>query len=62
MPEFITDRKLPVDVVRKIYTDRRHALGCTVCAKEVEFDPLELGAIGKALLVLALHECPDHRE
>ena len=45
-PAFIEDDKLPLDVVRKTYSDSRHALCCLECGFESSFDPRMQGAIG----------------
>jgi len=36
--QFIEDDKLPVDVVRKEYTESKHALCCLECGFEYPFD------------------------
>jgi hypothetical protein len=54
---FITDDKLPDDVVRKQYTETRHALCCLNCGFEHGFDPTQRGSIGKPLWALLEHEC-----
>ena len=45
---FITDDKLPDDVVRRHYAETKHALCC---------DPTQPHSIGKPLWVLLEHEC-----
>jgi hypothetical protein len=47
---FIEDDKLPDDVLRKKYSDDRHALCCLECGLESEFDPSIKGSIGRPLL------------
>jgi hypothetical protein len=59
---FIEDDKLPDDVVRKRYSDRRHALCCLNCGLESEFDPTMKAAIGRPLYILKMHDCPDEGE
>ena len=54
---FITDDKLPDDVVRKQYAETKHALCCLNCGFECDFDPTQPGSIGKPLWVLLEHEC-----
>ncbi len=36
---FIEDDKLPTDVVRKEYSESRHALCCLSCGYESQFTP-----------------------
>jgi hypothetical protein len=55
---FIEDDKLPDDVVRKQYSETRHALCCLECGYEAEFDPSAQGAIGRPLHALLEHNCP----
>jgi hypothetical protein len=55
---FITDEKLPDDVVRKRYSDTRDALCCLDCGLEWDFDPTAKDAIGRPLYVLLMHNCP----
>jgi hypothetical protein len=57
--QFVEDEKLPVDVVRKEYTESRHALCCLDCGLEAQFDPRDPRGIGKPLLNLLFHHCPD---
>lgn len=59
---FVEDDKLPVDVVRKQYSDSRHALCCLECGFESDFDPQMPESIGKPLYALVLHGCPDNRD
>jgi hypothetical protein len=59
---FVEDDKLPVDVVRKEYSDSKHALCCLECGFESDFDPKKPEAIGKPLYALVLHGCPDNRD
>jgi hypothetical protein len=49
---FITDDKLPDDVVRRHYAETKHALCCLNCGFEYGFDPTQPGSIGKPLWVL----------
>jgi hypothetical protein len=56
---FIEDDKLPTDVVRKEYSESRHALCCLNCGLESEFRPQLPGSIGKPLYDLMLHDCPS---
>lgn len=55
---FIVDDKLPDDVVRKQYSDTRHALCCLECGFEATFDPSVHGSIGRPLYILLEHNCP----
>jgi hypothetical protein len=55
---FIEDDKLPDDVVRKHYSDTRHALCCLDCGYESPFDPSIKGSIGRPLHLLLEHNCP----
>jgi hypothetical protein len=55
---FIEDDKLPDDVVRKRYSNARHALCCLECGYEADFDPSVQGSIGRPLHVLLEHNCP----
>ena len=48
---FITDDKVPDDVVRRQYAETKHALFCLNCGFEYGF-----GSIGKPLWVLLEHE------
>jgi hypothetical protein len=54
---FVTDDKLPDDVVRRQYAETKHALCCLNCGFEDGFDPTQPGSIGKPLWVLLEHEC-----
>ena len=54
---FITDDKLPDDVVRRQYAETKHAPFCLNCGFEYGFDPTQLGSIDKPLWVLLEHEC-----
>jgi hypothetical protein len=54
---FMTDDKLPDDVVRRQYAETKHALCCLNCGFEYGFDPTQPGSIGKPLWVLLEHEC-----
>jgi hypothetical protein len=54
---FITDDKLPDDVVRKQYAETKHAICCLNCGSEYGFDPTQPGSIGKPLWFLLEHEC-----
>ncbi len=54
---FIEDDKLPTDVVRKEYSESRHALCCLNCGLESEFTPQLPKSIGKPLYVLMVHDC-----
>jgi hypothetical protein len=56
---FIEDDKLPDDVVRKRYSETRHALCCLECGYETDFDPTVQGSIGRLLYVLLEHNCPE---
>jgi hypothetical protein len=56
---FIEDDKLPIDVVRKEYSESRHALCCVNCGFESEFIPNLPDSIGKPLYVLMVHDCPS---
>ena len=56
---FIEDDKLPIDVVRKEYSESRHALCCLNCGLESEFAPDLPDTIGKPLYVLMVHDCPS---
>ncbi len=56
---FIQDDKLPTDVVRKEYSESRHALCCLNCGFESEFAPHLPDSIGKPLYVLMVHNCPS---
>jgi hypothetical protein len=49
---FIEDDKLPDDVLRKKYSEGRHALCCLECGLESEFDPSIKDSIGRPLHVL----------
>jgi hypothetical protein len=53
---YVTDDKLPDDVLRKAYDETRHALCCSECNSESFFDPRWPQAIGKPLMALVLHE------
>ena len=55
---FIEDDKLPDDVARKRYSERRHALCCLECGYEAVFDPSPQGSIGRPLYDLLEHNCP----
>jgi hypothetical protein len=55
---FIEDDKLPIDVVRKEYSESRHALCCLECGFESEFAPHVPDSIGKPLYALMVHDCP----
>ena len=55
--QIIEDDKLPLDVVRKEYSDSEHALCCLECGFEFPFDPQQPRSIGKPLYVLAMHTC-----
>jgi hypothetical protein len=57
--QFIEDDKLPIDVVRKEYSESRHALCCLNCGFESEFAPHLPDSIGKPLYVLMVHDCPS---
>jgi hypothetical protein len=59
---FIEDDKLPGDVVRKKYSDTRHALCCLECGFEWEFDPTAPGSIGRPLYVLLEHRCKKYED
>ena len=59
---FVEADKLPVGVVRKEYTDSRHALCCLECGFESDFGPQKPESIGKHLYALVLHGCPDNRD
>ena len=54
---FIEDDKLPQDVVRKNYSDSRHALCCLECGYEADFDPSLAGSIGRPLALLLHYSC-----
>ena len=54
---FITDDKLPDDVVRRRYAETKHALCCLNCGFEHGFNPTQPGSIGKPLWALLEHEC-----
>jgi hypothetical protein len=56
---FIEDDELPIDVVRKEYSESRHALCCLNCGFESEFAPHLPESIGKPLYVLMVHDCPS---
>jgi len=56
---FIEDDKLPDDVLRKKYSEGRHALCCLECGLESEFDPSIKGSIGRPLHVLLQHSCKE---
>jgi hypothetical protein len=56
---FIEDDKLPADVVRKEYSESRHALCCLNCGFESEFAPHLPDSIGKLLYGLLAHDCPS---
>jgi hypothetical protein len=49
---FITDDKLPDDVLRRQYSETKHAFCCLNCGLECGFDPTQRGSIGKPLWVL----------
>jgi len=55
---FIEDDKLPTDLIRKEYSESRHALCCLNCGFESEFTPQPPESIGNPLYVLMLHDCP----
>jgi hypothetical protein len=55
--QFIEDDKLPLDVVRKGYSEAEHALCCLECGFEYPFDSRQPHAISKPLYVLAMHNC-----
>jgi hypothetical protein len=57
---FIEDDKLPDDVLRKRYSETRHALCCLECGSESEFDPTLRGSIGRPLYVLLEHDCKKY--
>jgi hypothetical protein len=59
---FSEDDKLPDDVVRKRYSDTRHALSCLNCDLESEFDPTMKASIGRPIYVLVMHDCPEGGE
>jgi hypothetical protein len=48
---FVTDYRLPDDVVRRRYAETKHALCCLNCGFEYGFDPTQAGSIGKPLWV-----------
>lgn len=54
---FMEDDKLPLDVVRKSYSESHHALCCLECGYEAEFDPSVAGSIGRPLAFLLHHSC-----
>ncbi len=54
---FIEDDKLPLDVVRKKYSDSHHALCCLECGYEADFDPTLAQSIGRPLTLLLHHSC-----
>ena len=54
---FIEDDMLPLDVLRKGYSDSHHALCCLECGYEAEFDPSQEGLIGRPLALLLHHSC-----
>ena len=56
---FVEDDKLPIDVVRKEYSESRHALCCLECGFESEFAPHLPNSIGKPLYALMVHDCPS---
>jgi hypothetical protein len=56
---FIEDDKLPDDVVRKQYSETRHALCCLECGFESQFNPSVRGSIGRPLFALLEHKCPQ---
>jgi hypothetical protein len=56
---FIEDDKLPDVVVRKRYSDSRHALCCLECGFEWSFDPSVRDFIGRPLLILFTHNCKE---
>jgi hypothetical protein len=58
---FIEDDKLPIDVVRKEYSESRHALCCLNCRFETEFAPHLPDSIGKPLHVLMVHDAPAQK-
>jgi len=58
---YVTDDKLPDDVLRKAYDETRHALCCSECNFESFFDPRTPQAIGKPLMALVLHDCETDR-
>ncbi len=55
--QIIEGDKLPLDVVRKEYSDSEHALCCLECGFEFPFDPRQPRSIGMPLYVLAMHTC-----
>lgn len=57
--QFIEDEKLPTDVVRKEYSDSRHALCCLECGLEAQCDPRNPDPIGRPLLMLLIHPCAE---
>jgi len=46
-------------VVRKRYSDTRHALCCLECGYEAGFDPSVQGSIGRPLYTLLEQNCPQ---
>jgi hypothetical protein len=56
---FIEDDKLPLDAVRKRYSDTSHALCCLECGLESEFNPTVKDAIGRPLHILVMHSCKE---
>jgi len=56
---FIEDEKLPLDVVRKEYSESRHALCCIECGFEYSFDPRQPDSIGRPLCLLVMHKCAE---
>ena len=54
---FIEDDRLPLDVLRKNYSDSRHALCCLECGYEADFNPVLAESIGRPLALLLHHSC-----
>jgi hypothetical protein len=54
---FIDDNKLPLDVLRKNYSDSHHAPCCLECGYEADFNPSRAGSVGQPLALLLHHSC-----
>jgi hypothetical protein len=59
---FIEEDKLPDHVVRKKYSDTRHAPCCLDCGFEEEFDPTVRESIGRPLYALLMHNCKKYED
>lgn len=55
----IEDDKLSDDVVRKRYSDSRHALCCLECGFEWKVDPTVKDSIGRSAPILFTHNCKE---